>query len=279
MSMSIRSRIAPTPSGWLHLGNAFNFLLTEALARRGQGILRLRIDDLDAPRVRPGYIEDVFETLRWLDIVPDEGPADADEQLARFSQQSRLHEYDALLERLAGTGKVFACVCTRADVARRSSDGQYDGACRERSIPLQTPGAAWRFRTEDGDVVHWTDGIAGPQSVSLYRHARDFVVRRADGLPAYHVASLSDDAAYGVNLIVRGADLLHSTAAQLRLAQALHLDPFLQCSFYHHPLLLDGAGGKLSKSAGSMSLQALRESGISGGEIRRQAAEWYGPVR
>jgi glutamyl/glutaminyl-tRNA synthetase len=264
----IRSRIAPTPSGFLHIGNACNFLLTEALTCNAHGSLRLRIDDLDAPRIRRAYIADIFETLHWLGISPDEGPADEAEQL-------RVEQYNGLLEKLVATGKVFACNCSRANVLRRSEDGQYPGTCRDKGLPLDAKNVAWRFRTNEGEVITWHDGICGAQAVPLYEHARDFIIRRRDGLPAYHVASLCDDVAYGINLMVRGIDLLYSTAAQLHLAEAVGLTELFRCSFYHHPLLKSGAGEKLSKSAGSDSLKAAREAGVPADGIRRMATEWY----
>ena len=270
-----RSRIAPTPSGYLHLGNAFNFLLTEYLTRRETGILRLRIDDLDAPRIRREYIADVFETLHWLGVATDEGPRDEADYAAHYSQQARLTKYDELLDGLATSGKMFACTCSRAEIQRGSTDGQYPGYCRDKALPLDTKNAAWRFRTEPGDVIAWQDAICGPLEVSLYGQARDFVIRRRDGLPAYHVASLCDDADYGINLIVRGVDLLESTAVQLHLAASLGITSFLNCRFYHHPLLQNEAGEKLSKSAGSSSLKALREAGMPGDELHLMAAEWY----
>jgi glutamyl-tRNA synthetase len=273
MTAGTCSRIAPTPSGFLHIGNAFNFLLTERLVRRVNGSLRLRIDDLDAPRVRPEYIDDVFDTLQWLGIMPDEGPADPQDHAARFSQQGRLETYYAILAQLAATGRVFACTCSRAEVSQ--AGGQYPGTCRDKGLPLDTEHAAWRFRTDEGESVTWEDGICGMQRISLYSHQRDFIIRRRDGLPAYHIASLCDDAAYRINMIVRGMDLIGSTAAQLYLAAALDMKAFLQCDFYHHPLLQNEAGEKLSKSAGSSSLKAMRDQGASGDELRRAAAEWY----
>lgn len=276
MSTGIRSRIAPTPSGYLHRGNAFNFLLTEALTRRQGGHLRLRIDDLDAPRIRPEYVLDVFDALHWLDIEPDEGPADEAELLAKYSQRHRLAHYDSILQGLAASGRVFACTCSRAALVQHSEDGQYPGTCRERCLPLDTPDAAWRFRTDIHDLIRWEDGILAQQVVSVHSHARDFIVRRRDGLAAYHVASLCDDVDYDINLVVRGEDLLYSTAAQRLLADVLGLEGFLHCRFYHHPLLKNEAAEKLSKSTGSYSLKAAREAGIGAAEIRRMAEGWYG---
>lgn len=273
---SLRSRIAPTPSGLLHLGNAFNFLLTEAIVRQAGGHLRLRIDDLDAPRIRHEYLSDIFDSLAWLGIQPDAGPADAADQRAHFSQSLRLPEYNKLLRRLAETGLVFACTCSRKELLQASADGQYPGTCIAKKIPLDTPDAAWRIQTPPDALIHFSDAIAGDSSVSLWDAQRHFIIRRRDGLPAYQVASLSDDAAYGINTIVRGADLRSSTAAQLYLAGLLGMKSFLETRFYHHPLISDEKGQKLSKSAGSSSLKAMRAAGISAQEIREAARQRYG---
>jgi glutamyl-tRNA synthetase len=269
-----RSRIAPTPSGFLHLGNAYNFLLTEELVRKDGGSLRLRIDDLDAARVRTEYLEDIFESLKWLDIDWHEGPksmADADEH----SQILRVASYDTALEELVKSGRVFACECSRSQLQQVSKDGQYPGTCREKGIPLDQPGVSWRFRTRQDEVVNWSDEILGAVEIDLFSENRDFVIRRRDGIPAYHVASLCDDVDYGVNLIVRGQDLLTSTAAQRALAAALGWEPFLQTKCYHHPLMLDEQGEKLSKSAGSRSLKTLREAGRSSHEVQEAAWKWF----
>jgi glutamyl-tRNA synthetase len=187
----------------------------------------------------------------------------------------RLERYHRMLSQLAETGKVFACNCSRADIQRGSSDGQYPGYCRDKGLPLDTPDAAWRLRTEKDDVAAWNDGILGMQRVELFNRVRDFIVRRRDGLPAYQLASVCDDEEYGINLIVRGMDLIDSTAAQLRLAAVLGLETFRSCRFYHHPLLQDESGEKLSKSAGSQSLKAMRAEGILAADLRRMAADWY----
>lgn len=264
----VRSRIAPTPSGYLHVGNAFNFLLTWLLTRSRRGLLRLRIDDLDAPRARQEYIDDIFATLRWLGIDWDEGPQDAVEHTAGYSQQLRLSRYDELLHALATRAQVFACTCSRREVRAQDDEGQYPGTCLHRHLPLDTIDAAWRVITPPGTVITWEDRVAGRQSIDLYRHIRHFIVRRRDGIPAYHIASLADDLDHGINLIVRGADLAESTAAQLYLATLLEEDRFRQAQFCHHALVLDDSGAKLSKSAGSISLRAWRAAG-------RPVADFY----
>jgi glutamyl-tRNA synthetase len=275
MAELVRSRIAPTPSGFLHIGNAYNFLMTEAIVRQSNGLLRLRIDDLDAPRIRKEYVEDIFESLSWLGIEPDEGPQDAAEQSTLFSQSLRISKYNDLLHRLVATGLVFACNCSRKDLQQKSSDGQYAGTCIDKQIPLDTPDVSWRLRTSEATNVSFHDRIMGRQEIRLWDVQRHFVIRRRDGLPAYHVASLYDDVDYNINTIVRGADLLTSTAAQLYLAQLLQLDGFIRTAFYHHPLMTDEKGEKLSKSAGSTSLKAMRESKMRAEDLRASATDWY----
>ncbi len=276
--LRLRSRIAPTPSGFLHLGNAFNFLLTEFLVRREGGSLRLRIDDMDAPRVREAYLQDLFETLNWLQISPDEGPRDVAMQLSVYSQSLRLENYQTALQQLVETGLVFACTCSRKEVVEATHDGQYPGTCLHRNIPLDTPDAAWRIRTPEDSVVQFHDGLLGAQSISIWKEQRHFIVRRRDGLPSYHLASLCDDVQYEINTIVRGEDLLSSTGAQLYLADILGWKSFLSAQFLHHPLLKDEQGNKLSKGAGSLSLQSLRRSGLSSEGVREKARQWYEPL-
>ena len=278
MSAPIRTRIAPTPSGYLHMGNAFNFLLTEAIARRGGGTIRLRIDDLDAPRVRDAYIADLFESLGWLGIKWEEGPADAAEQAALFTQRLRMQDYNGMLQALRDTGLVFACNCSRKALQQSSPDGQYSGACLDKGLPLDSSDLAWRIRTPAEEVVMFNDALLGRQEHRLWTAQRHFIIRRRDGLPAYQVASLSDDARFGINTIVRGEDLLSSTIAQLYLAGLLGLERFTGAVFYHHPLLRDAQGEKLSKSAGSTSLRALRNSKMRAEDLRALAKAWYEPL-
>lgn len=263
MSAQVRSRIAPTPSGMLHVGNAYNFLLTAWLTRQLKGSLRLRIDDLDAPRIRQAYLDDIFDTLHWLNIACDEGPENVAEHRNKFSQQLRLDQYNHTLRLLVDSGQVFACTCSRKEIAVHSADGQYPGTCIHKKMPLNTPGSCWRMVTRPGTIVHCHDAITGIQAIDLYQSARHFIIRRKEGIPAYHIASLTDDVDFGINLIVRGRDLLESTAIQLYLAQQLQHTSFLNGTFYHHPLIQDPAGEKLSKSAGSTSVQFMRKNGVS----------------
>lgn len=161
-----------------------------------------------------------------------------------------------LLTQLIATGKVFACACPRSEIA-----GQYSGACLALNLPHNTPDTALRIITPNPARINVPDAYAGNVIVNLYEQMRHFMVRRRDGIAAYQLSSLAGDIAYNTTLIVRGADLLTSTAAPLYLAQLTGHTGFAQCSFYHHALIFDEQGNKLSKSAGSASLKAWRGAG------------------
>ncbi|PST83957.1 tRNA glutamyl-Q synthetase [Pedobacter yulinensis] len=261
-----RSRIAPTPSGFLHLGNAYNFALTAALSRHLGARILLRIDDLDQQRVDPVYLEDIFETLHFLDIPFDEGPQHVTGLQAIYSQLHRLDLYNNLLSRLRSAGLLFACNCSRKAILSASPNGVYPGTCRNKELPFGAEGVAWRMRTDHSLVLQVAEP-SGIRQATLPLSQRDFVVRKKDGFPAYQLASLADDLHFGVDLIVRGEDLRDSTLAQLYLARALEASTFLNTTFVHHPLLSDRQGAKLSKSAGSTSVQHLRRGGLSAPQV------------
>ncbi|MBC7919761.1 MAG: tRNA glutamyl-Q synthetase [Ferruginibacter sp.] len=275
ISTPVRSRLAPTPSGFLHAGNAFGFVLTWQLVRKHRGTLHLRIDDLDTARVRPAYVADIFDTLDWLGVDYDSGPRNAEEFAQRYSQRHRLPGYETTLDQLRKTGLVYACDCSRARVLATSTNNLYAGTCRDKRLNLDQPGVAWRVRVPEDTHVTFEDGMSGPQRIRLDRVMGDFVVRRRDGIPAYQIASLTDDLHDNVNLVVRGADLLPSTAAQLFLATHLPANPFPQTIFCHHPLLTDAEGRKLSKSAGAKALRTLRGEGPSPADLFGQ---WTGTL-
>jgi glutamyl-tRNA synthetase len=271
-----RTRLAPTPSGYLHVGNALNFMLTWLLARHAGGQVRLRIDDLDAPRVHPAYLEDIFRTLEWLGITYDEGPAGPDDHIRQYSQRHRLELYEDLLNRLVETGQVFSCTCSRAEVQARASDGQYPGTCRHMRLPAAARPGAWRVLTPEWAAVTWEDLALGQQEVSVWAQMRDGVIRRRDTLPAYQIASLADDILYGVDLIVRGVDLLPSTAVQAWLARLSGAVDFGAVQFWHHPLIHQADGTKISKSQGAASLALIRDQGKSPAPLIRAAAHMWG---
>jgi len=256
-SSPIRARIAPTPSGYVHVGNVFNFILTALLTRKNKGFLHLRIDDIDALRSRKEYVEDIFYVLDWLNLSYDEGPSGPTDFYQNYSQQLRLGEYQKRLKLLWEQEMAFACKCSRTQIRETSVDGQYPGNCRELKIPLGEVATAVRIRTPKEKVVSWKDEYMGAQFVTLYEAMRDFVIGRKDGMPAYQLVSLIEDLDHEINFIIRGMDLVPSTAAQLFLAQQMNETRFQQARFLHHPLFYETSGQKLSKSAGATSMQQL----------------------
>jgi glutamyl-tRNA synthetase len=276
-----QTRFAPTPSGFLHAGNAANALIIFGLAAKyGAGVL-LRIDDLDAARVRDEYLHHIFDVLEWLHLRPDQGPENP-AAMAEWSQQRRLANYERLLDHLVATGRVYACRCSRNQLLQAGYGGRYPGLCRNKKLPLDQPGLSWRLNTEGLEPVPWHDAWFGPQTGQVTRDEGDFIIRRKDGLPAYHIASLSDDAHFGINLIVRGQDLADATAAQLQLARLAGLEAFCKAVFVHHPLLRSPDGQKLSKSAGAAAIRrtaaipSLEDAGPSPADHYRNAAKILG---
>ncbi|MCE2833533.1 MAG: glutamate--tRNA ligase family protein [Chitinophagaceae bacterium] len=266
-----RTRIAPTPSGYLHAGNVLSFVLTAGLARTFGSSILLRIDDLDIGRVRQAYVVDIFDTLSFLGIPWDEGPVDADDLRRQWSQRQRVDEYAEMLRTLQERGCVFACDCTRS----RLSGGDFC-ACAGRSLDMMEPGHTWRLLTNTHNRIDHLDLYRGPVASDFPSSVQQAVVRKRDGDPAYHVASLSDDLQFGVDLIVRGVDLFDSTLLQCRMAEWMSADAFSRVTFFHHPLLSDPSGRKLSKSAGDGSVSDLRKNGASRRDIFQGIAATLG---
>lgn len=273
------TRIAPTPSGLLHIGNAFSFVLTWLIARQQQAKILLRIDDLDSARKRPEYVEDVFRSLEWLGIDYDHGPAGVDDFEQNWSQSLRMELYSEALARLRNAGAVFGCACTRRSIRQQSSNGTHPQACRDAWQSADEAGVAWRVSTAGtsslASTIEWRDRDEQAHRIDLDAAMRDFVVRRRDGIPAYQVASLVDDLHYGVTTIVRGIDLVESTAAQIWLSQWLEEPTFEQSQFLHHELMQDASGEKLSKSLGASSLREMRNN-KSSDELFRQISPLLG---
>lgn len=262
----MKTRLAPTPSGFLHLGNVLSFALTTDLAARTNAKVLLRIDDLDRERVKQVYVQDIFDTLDFLEIPWHEGPANPREFDREYSQTHRMHLYRQALQHLQETGGLFACACSRADILRQSKNGAYPGTCRDRTIPYETENTSWRLRTTSEKVLPVNLWESKTIDAELPFSMRDFVVRRKDGLPAYQLASLIDDLYFDVNLVVRGEDLWESTLAQIYLAGVMGQHSFGRNIFHHHRLLKDPGGGKISKSTGSgtdgmVSVRTLRKQG------------------
>jgi glutamyl-tRNA synthetase len=271
----LRGRFAPSPTGELHLGNARTALLAWLHARAGGGAFVLRVEDLDAGRVRPGYMEAQLADLRWLGLDWDEGP-DVGGRFAPYEQSRRQELYEAAIGELTERGLVYPCFCTRKEVAEAASaphgpqdEGPvYPGTCSALSAGevarrAQARTEALRFRVPPGEVG-FTDLLQGEQRVRPEAETGDFVIRRRDGVAAYQLAVVVDDIAMEITDVVRGADLLSSTARQLLLYAALGKPP---PRWIHVPLLLGPDGERLSKRNGAASLAELREMRIEPAEI------------
>ena len=264
--METVGRFAPSPSGRMHLGNLLCALLAWLSAKSKGGKLILRIEDLDTARCKPAYARQLEADLRWLGLTWDEGGSDGG-PCAPYDQSRRTALYQAALEELQRQGVVYPCFCTRAQLLASSAphreDGLtvYAGTCRgltadeaERRRRETGREPALRLRVPE-ETVRFTDGHMGPVAEYLPTDCGDFLLRRSDGLFAYQLAVVVDDAAMGVTEVVRGADLLSSTPRQLLLYRLLGLTP---PEFYHFPLLLDARGRRLSKRDGSLGLEALQ---------------------
>ena len=258
-----QTRIAPTPSGFLHLGNAYSFLITKALAQKHGAKILLRIDDLDRERYRQEYVQDIFDTLDFLEIQIHQGPSSVAEFEGQWTQQARMSLYQEALHQLQQNKLLFSCTCTRSQIIQIDPRGIYLGQCMDRRMPLDKQEAAWRINTLDADFLDYLDYPATQKSSLIPEEASCYVVRKKDKNPAYQLCSLIDDIHFGVDLIVRGQDLFPSTLAQLDLARILGKVVFSKVTFYHHHLLRDPNQNKLSKSAGAFSIRQLRQEGKS----------------
>ncbi len=285
--MSAVTRLAPSPTGALHLGNARTFLLNWLLARRSGWKIVLRIDDLDGPRTKPGADRQAVEDLQWLGLNWDEGPV---------YQSRRAAAHAAALRQLAESGAIYPCTCTRAEVGRAATaphaeDGAavYPGTCRGRytnsADARRAAGRepAWRFRVPD-HLMEWTDAFAGPQSVNPARAIGDFIVAKNDGpggdafgTPSYQLATVSDDLAAGITHVVRGDDLIDSTPRQMLLYQALGAAERTP-SYYHLPLILGPDGRRLAKRHGDTRLAHYRDAGVPAGRVIALLARWSGMI-
>lgn len=254
-----KTRIAPTPSGYLHLGNVLSFAITHALARKTGAKLFLRIDDADRERTNKLYVQDIFDTLNFLEIQWEEGPRNMEEYERQYSQVHRMNLYYDALQQLRDNDMLFACTCSRTDVAKRNKDHIYQGTCRHRGLPLDAKDVSWRIKTDHNTALSIKTLSGATIQSNLPETMRDFIVRKKDGFPAYQLTSLIDDVHFGIDLIVRGEDLWASTLAQQYLALQLKDHHLPDTTFYHHPLLVDEAGNKLSKSLGATSVQYLRK--------------------
>ena len=272
-----RTRIAPTPSGFLHLGNVLSFVITVAWARKTGAKVLLRIDDLDRDRYQPPYVQDIFDTLDFLELPWDEGPRNLNDFEQQYSQVHRLPLYQEALQALQHNGPVFSCTCSRSALqAATVISGAYPGTCRHKYYPLDLEQANWRLYTGNTTPIIIKTLSQDTITTTLPASMQDFVVRKKDGFPAYQLSSIVDDLHYGVDLIIRGADLWPSTIAQHYLAAQLPANGFHNISFFHHALLTGGNGSKLSKSAGATSIQYLRKQGYTAAAVYGLLSEQLG---
>lgn len=256
----MKTRIAPTPSGFLHVGNAVSFLITYCLAKSENGKLLLRIDDLDRERYRREYVDDIFYALDWLGIQYDEGPSSVADFDKYWAQHHRNSLYGDALESMLKQDWVYTCDCTRKDLMASGTYPVYDGKCRDLKKIFHEK-SAWRWRIKEDTSIHWVDLLKPNTTVNLSEQMGDFVVKQKNDLPSYQLGSYVDDLHFNITHIIRGADLLTSTAAQLYMATHWQSTDFQNIQFGHHPLITDKNGNKLSKSAGSETLKSLRETG------------------
>jgi glutamyl-tRNA synthetase len=271
-----RGRIAPSPTGYLHLGHARTFLIAAERARQFNGNLILRNEDLDPERFRPEFVSAMYEDLRWLEISWSEGP-DCGGPFAPYSQSQRREFYLAAWKKLRDKSAIYPCTCSRKDLAASASapndlddEPIYPGNCRARNDALsfeKPAGVNWRFRVPDGEEITFEDQHFGQQRYVAGRDFGDFVVWRRDDVPAYQLAVVVDDNAMRISEVVRGADLLKSTARQLLIYRALGLQA---PQFYHCDLIRDESGARLAKRHDALSIRKLRESGWTADQARER---------
>ena len=296
-----RGRIAPSPTGFLHVGHAMTFWRAQERAREAGGRLVLRIEDLDNDRCRREFADAIINDLHWFGLDWNEGP-DIGGPFVPYVQSQRRSHYLESWEKLRVGGFIYPCKCSRKDVAQASlaphdenEEPIYPGTCRPSYLSLASTadvvaaavsaagqgdlptvtaaatqskapaGTHWRFRVPDGERIEFVDERVGKQSAVAGRDFGDFIVWRRDDVPAYQLAVVVDDAAMRISEVVRGKDLLVSTFRQLLLYRALNLTP---PKFFHTQLIVDESGKRLAKRHGSLSLRALRERGAVPGELR-----------
>jgi glutamyl-tRNA synthetase len=277
--MNIRkTRLAPSPTGALHLGNARTFLANWLLARQKGWRILLRIEDLDGPRIKTGADRLLIEDLQFLGLDWDEGP---------IYQSSRTDEYQTAIDLLIARGLAYPCTCSRREVelaasAPHAEDGAsiYPGTCRGKFDSIEAAAKASgrqpaiRFAAPDRDV-HFNDAFAGPQSINVARRLGDFVIAKSDGAAAYQLAVVVDDLAAGITDIVRGNDLLESTFRQILVYDALGQTAGVP-RYFHLPLITGQDGRRLAKRHGDTRIETYRRQGVTRGRILSLLAKWCG---
>jgi glutamyl-tRNA synthetase len=273
-----RGRLAPSPTGLLHVGHARTFWIAAQRATEHAGTLILRNEDLDPQRCRPEFAQTMLEDLRWLGIQWNEGP-DCGGPYGPYLQSQRRDFYLSAWRKLRDGGFIYPCTCSRKDVAQSAAapnnevddEPIYPGKCRARTdaTAFSSPiGVNWRFRVPDMESVGFTDLHLGAHEYIAGGHFGDFLVWRRDDVPAYQLAVVVDDYAMKITEVVRGADLLKSTARQILLFRALSL-PAPQ--YYHCDLVRDQLGVRLAKRHDALSIRFLRETGLTPAEVLTMA--------
>jgi glutamyl/glutaminyl-tRNA synthetase len=268
--MAYRGRIAPSPTGLLHIGHACTFRTAYQRTVASGGTLVFRNEDLDPQRSKADFAAAMIEDLRWLGIRWQEGP-DIGGLFGPYQQSQRRSFYLDGWRKLRDGGFIYPCTCSRKDLALAAAapnegddEPMYPGRCRNRmgdARNYESPaGVNWRFRVPDGETICFADQKQGTQTYVAAEDFGDFVVWRRDDVPAYQLAVVVDDEAMQITEVVRGADLLKSTARQLLLIRALG---YREPAYYHCDLVRDESGNRLAKRQDALSLRALREQGLS----------------
>ena len=268
-----RGRLAPSPTGFLHLGHARTFWAAQQRARAAGGTLVLRNEDLDSTRYKMEFVDAMLADLRWFGFEWQEGP-DIGGPFAPYNQSERMDFYRVALEKLRVGGFIYPCTCSRKDIAaavrapHAEDDDEpiYPGTCRNNhQSEIVNRKFSWRFRVPDGETIFFVDGNCSEQRFVAGKDFGDFIVWRRDDVPAYQLVCVADDAAMQITEVVRGADLLKSTARQLLLYRALGFAP---PQFFHCDLMRDENGIRFAKRHDALSLRALKEKGASSESLR-----------
>lgn len=283
MSSTYRGRIAPTPTGYLHLGHARTFWIAMQRAQAAKGTLIYREEDLDPQRCKSAYASAAIEDLRWFGCEWSEGP-DLGGLHAPYRQSERIDIFKSAWRKLKDGGYIYPCEKSRKDVARAAQAPHPEEEHAEPIFPTTLrppigagmdatePGSTnWRFRVPDQRTIRFVDGNFGSCAFECQQDFGDFLVWRKDGVPAYELAVVADDAAMEITEVVRGEDLLLSTARQTLIYEALEIEP---PAFYHTPLMVDSEGKRLAKRHRSLSLRDLREAGHKPSSIR-ESSNWH----